>query len=336
MPRAPRRHPAVGLNFAAGLGRTGSVSPLRSAAVFAVGYLVVCLPYIWFSGRLAAALAPDVGVLEQIERVKGQAFVLLSALLLFAVSFAYLRRIRDQEQALLAHERGLARSEHVAMAGVLAASTCHDTNNMLMAVRGNVELLVDDPALGAEARENAERALTSCDRATRALRRLMDLSRGSLPGQAERQALAPLVREVVELGSRHETVRPHMVGWDVPEDLVATVNAPLLTGALLNLILNAGEAMAEPGEIRVAARSRDGVLAVEVHDEGPGVPPGLEQQILEPFFTTKPRGTGLGLLSVRACALEHGGLLEVEASPLLGGALFRLVLPQPRRGEAAA
>ncbi|MBE0567055.1 MAG: HAMP domain-containing histidine kinase [Krumholzibacteria bacterium] len=334
MPRPQLPSVTAGPAFGAGLRRGSSVSPWRSAAIFAGGYLVVCLPYIWFSGRLAAALAPDVGSLETIERFKGQIFVLLSGLLLFAVSYFYLRRIRDQEEAILDRERSLARAEHVAMAGVLAASTCHDTNNMLMAVRGNLELLADEPGLGTEARELADRALTNCDRAAAALKRLMDLSRGSLPGRAERHALAPLIQEILALGSRHEAVRPHLLGSDVPPDLVATINAQLLTGALLNLLLNAGEAMAEPGEIRVVAKALAGAVAVEVHDAGPGVPAGLEQQILTPFFTTKPRGTGLGLLSVRACALEHGGMLEVGPSPLLGGALFRLVLPQRPPGPA--
>ena len=303
--------------------------------MIAVGYLAVCLPYIWFSGRLAAAVAPNLHALEAIERVKGQAFVVMTAVLLFAVAFTYLRRIRDQERALLDHERSLAQTEHVAMAGILAAATCHDTNNMLMAVRGNIELVAEEPDLAPEAREGVARALTNCDRASGALRRLMDLSRASLPGKAQPERLAPLLQDVADLARRHQAVQPHLLECVVAEDLQARINARLLTGALLNLVLNAAEAMGAPGRIRMAAHDGGGTVVIEVHDAGPGVPEDLRARIVEPFFTTKPSGTGLGLLSVRACALDHGGRLEVDTSPDLGGAVFRLVLPQ-LSGVAAA
>jgi len=67
-----RFRPAASPAFAAGLVREVSVHPLRTAAVLALGYLAVCLPYIWFSGRVAAALAPNIAMLEQIDRAKGR------------------------------------------------------------------------------------------------------------------------------------------------------------------------------------------------------------------------------------------------------------------------
>ena len=274
--------------------------------------------------------------LAQWERVKGQAFVVLTGLLLFAVSYAYLRHIAAQERTLMEHERGLAAAEHVAMAGILSAATCHDTNNMLMAVRGNVELVAEEPGLGAEAREAVARALKNCDRASVALRRLMDLSRASLPGRPGAHDLGPLLDEIADLARRHEALRPHRIECRVPDGLQATLNDRLLTGALLNLVLNAAEAMPGPGRILLEALPRSTAVAIEVHDEGPGVAPDLRDRVVEPFYTTKSRGTGLGLLSVRACALDHGGRLEIDTSPELGGALFRLVLPQPPAPAQAA
>jgi two-component system NtrC family sensor kinase len=105
----------------------------------------------------------------------------------------------------------------------------------------------------------------------------------------------------------------------------------------MNLVSNAADALkehrAQDPRAELVTRVRGVVDAktftVEVHDSGPGIPEALRAKILEPFFTTKPRGvgTGLGLAIVQRVVKQHGGTLTVEQSRELGGALFRAVLP---------
>jgi signal transduction histidine kinase len=107
---------------------------------------------------------------------------------------------------------------------------------------------------------------------------------------------------------------------------MAMVNPITLHRSVLNLVLNAADAVEGRGiiEVRLSASGPQAVL--EVHDNGPGIPEDQRRRIFEAFYTTKAMGTGLGLLSVKACADEHHGHVEVLSSPL-GGALFRLTLP---------
>jgi len=94
----------------------------------------------------------------------------------------------------------------------------------------------------------------------------------------------------------------------------------------LNLILTAAVAAGEGGRVEVRLRREHGDAVLEVHDNGSGVPEESREKIFEPFYTTKPEGTGLGLLAARMGAEEHGGSIVVGDSDL-GGAAFRVRLP---------
>jgi len=101
---------------------------------------------------------------------------------------------------------------------------------------------------------------------------------------------------------------------------------------VMNLVSNAADALVEAKakgqcddpRIRVHAAVTDGEVCFEVHDSGPGIPEALRTKILEPFFTTKPRGqgTGLGLAIVQRVVKQHGGRLQIARSDALGGARF--------------
>jgi signal transduction histidine kinase len=84
---------------------------------------------------------------------------------------------------------------------------------------------------------------------------------------------------------------------------------------LLNLVINAAQAMGGRGAIAVEVRSADGWHELRITDEGPGIPPEIREHLFEPFFTTKHRGTGLGLATARRIMEMHGGTLELESPP---------------------
>lgn len=104
----------------------------------------------------------------------------------------------------------------------------------------------------------------------------------------------------------------------------------LLLQTLLNLFRNAGEAMEGQGTLRIAIEPAGRWVRVTVADTGPGIPAGREETIFAPFFTTKERGTGLGLAVARAAVAAHGGTLAIRPRPTpeARGAVFVLTLPQ--------
>jgi two-component system sensor histidine kinase HydH len=134
------------------------------------------------------------------------------------------------------------------------------------------------------------------------------------------------------LASTHTKVKYCSIESDLPEKCVAAADESLLHRALLNLILNAAEANGGRGRILVKLSGDTETIRVEVHDDGPGIPVAERDRILEPFYTTKRDGTGLGLLSVRYCCEIHGGTFDYGTSHL-GGACAYMVFP---RGKATA
>jgi signal transduction histidine kinase len=101
-------------------------------------------------------------------------------------------------------------------------------------------------------------------------------------------------------------------------------DSTLLTAAVLNLLKNAVQASASPATIALRGQANPAGYVIEVEDEGPGIPEPVRQRIFEPFFSTREKGTGLGLPLARKIARAHGGELSVESHP--GKTVFRLAL----------
>jgi hypothetical protein len=137
----------------------------------------------------------------------------------------------------------------------------------------------------------------------------------------------PLVEATVTLLKRD----PAMAGVDVVlvgDDPTVLADAEQLRRVFLNLLINAGQAMHGKGTVHVGVTALDGRCEIAVKDEGPGIPPDLLERVLEPFFTTKHRGTGLGLPTAQRIIERHGGTLALS-SPPGGGTLVRVTLPLP-------
>ncbi len=159
------------------------------------------------------------------------------------------------------------------------------------------------------------------------------------------RAVAELPRPRLQQVQMHALVRAvsHLMGARLdqsgvdyrilvePEDLCADADPQLLEQALINLLRNAADAVAgvEKPRIEVSCRARDEQVAIEVSDNGMGVPEDQRDQIFVPFFTTKAGGSGIGLNLARQIALSHGGRLELRANPLRG-CVFTLLLPAAR------
>lgn len=251
---------------------------------------------------------------------------------------AELRRSRDQleeqvaqrSRELEATRDRLVRSEKIQALGLLASGLAHDFNNQLTVILGHAEVLLG--------------RMEDLD----LKRHVLQIRQSGLDASALTNGLLGFVRqgrmrtETVEIHNLLEEslamARPTLRSG-IQLQLVKGAQRSLVNGdpgqlknALLNLVLNARDAVGRAGQIEVETRDfQDGetpMLEVEVRDSGPGIPNEHLARLFEPFFTTKPEsgGTGLGLASVQGVALAHGGWVEAANRPE-GGARFSFFLP---------
>ncbi len=212
----------------------------------------------------------------------------------------------------------LARAEKLALAGKLAAASAHEINNPLQSAIGCLGLAEESLREGEDVTPYLTVGLQELKRAARIVGQLRDLSRAVEPDQKEPTDVNSLLDHVVILSRRqcedgHIDVRVE-TEWDLPS---VTVAPDQIEQVLLNLVLNAIDAMPDGGELRLKTtrtRDPDGV-SVSITDSGLGIPPDAISQLLEPFYTTKSHGLGLGLFVSENIVDEHKGRIDVDSRP---------------------
>ena len=220
-------------------------------------------------------------------------------------------------------------SERLSAVGQLVAGVAHELNNPLQSVIGRTELLIESENREEHLRD-LEQVRTDGYRAARIVRSLMSFVRRSnrerTPTDLNEIAQSALASRAQELHAADISVR-EVYAPALPHPVV---NREEIQQALVSLVVNAEQAIrstGKPGTIEMRTHASGDSVLVEVADDGPGVPTGLEGRIFEPFFTTKEvgQGTGLGLSISLGIAEVHGGtLVFVPGGP---GARFRLTLP---------
>jgi PAS domain S-box-containing protein len=233
----------------------------------------------------------------------------------------------------------MAQAQKMEAVGRLTGGVAHDFNNLLTIIRSSVDLL-KMPTLSPEKRERYIDAIgETADRAAALTSQLLAFSR--------RQPLKP---EIFDAGARVSAMR-RMIETSVGSTIALTIEAPdggfvsadlnQFETAVLNLVINARDAMPAGGKLAISVQSVNGLPAVRGHgsaegefvavrlaDEGSGIPPETLVKIFEPFFTTKGlnKGTGLGLSQVHGFAKQSGGEVDVQSEVGIGTA-FTLYLP---------
>jgi two-component system, cell cycle sensor histidine kinase and response regulator CckA len=322
------------------------LTAVSGVAVAGIGWAMV-------SGVVDAPRPADVSMTNPVVWLRTLTITFMSIALFGGLMLAVVNRIETslrlaRKETLLREqaERARAEAEIVAlesqqleMIGRLAAGVAHDFNNNLTAIMGCAELLKHDLAEQADGRELAEGILQASQRAAELTRQLLAYSRKA------QMLLAPtdlhrVIDDAVSLLRRSIDPGVEVVcRLEAPHAVVAADPA-LMESALLNLLVNARDAMPNGGTLTVAtsavelARSERDTdpsgpcLLVEILDTGRGIEPELLPRIFDPFFTTKPigRGTGLGLAAVAGTIKAHGGRIEV-VSELGSGSSFRVYLP---------
>ncbi|MBK8692167.1 MAG: HAMP domain-containing histidine kinase [Deltaproteobacteria bacterium] len=271
--------------------------------------------------RSARGLGPEAPVL-----VEGLVDLAASGLA-SAARYAELARsytqLRDSRAAL---ERG----ERLRALGQMAAGISHDLRNILYPLSLHLQFLrrlVSKEAVDAQ--DSIAQMQGVLKRGLETLEALRSFSHQAPSGRPEAVELDRMVREAIGIGRARAK---SSVSYRIVEDLHApppvTVAASECVSALVNLLVNAIDAMPTGGTITLSTGESGGGSWVRVADDGPGMPPEVQHKVFEPFFTTKgDEGTGLGLAMVYAFARRSGGRVDLETAPGAGAA-FTLWFPR--------
>lgn len=240
---------------------------------------------------------------------------------------AQLRTSREEIHRL--HETQMSRAEHFATLGELAAGLAHEIRNPLAGIAGVIEIVGRDLPPNSAARAVIKDAKEEAVQINRILTDLLETARPK-PPQFQVKDISGTAEHAVMFARQQAITKRIMIELNSSEAIPPVDHDPnQVNQVLLNLLLNAIQAMDKPGTIHVSLR-RDGDKAlITVADEGKGIAEENLPNIFRPFFTTKGHGTGLGLSLARRIVEAHGGTIRVR-SELGKGTQFEVRLPLER------
>ena len=244
-----------------------------------------------------------------------------------------LRESREEIETL--HRTQMSRAEHLATLGELAAGLAHEIRNPLAGIAGVIEIIGRDLPSTSPARAVVKDVRQEITQINRILTDLLETARPH-PPQVCMSNLNTTVEHAVMLARQQVLSKPIKIEFVQAPDLPEVEHdSDQIHQVLLNLLLNAVQAMEGAGSVRVEVGSRDDYATVIVSDTGRGISPQHLPNIFRPFYTTKGNGTGLGLSLARRIAEEHHGRIEV--SSVVGkGSKFTVLLPFNMRAAQAA
>jgi signal transduction histidine kinase len=235
------------------------------------------------------------------------------------------REAREDRERL---QEQLRHADRLATIGQLAAGAAHELNEPLAGVLGFAQLIRRTPDLPLQARVDLEKIVNAALYAREVVRKLLFFAR-QVPTRKERMDLNATVRDglyFLELRCERDGIR---VERRLAPDLSPILADPTqVNQVLVNLVVNAIQAMPKGGVLTLTTRVDAGHVCLSVEDTGPGMDEDTRRHAFEPFYTTKPvgQGTGLGLAVAHGIVTAHGGALTVESEPGRG-ARFEVRLP---------
>lgn len=229
-------------------------------------------------------------------------------------------------------------SERMASVGKLAAGVAHEIGNPIAAIMGMHDLLDDEGIPSEERADFLRRMRKETERIHVVVRDLLDYARpergpaSMRPGAA---GVAEVVNDALSLVRPQKDWKGVDAAVDVAPELRVRLSPQRLTQVLLNLLLNASAALGGSGKIAIRAKKKDGLVRIEVEDDGPGVPREVAPRIFDPFVTTKEvgQGTGLGLAVCRGIVEGANGKIWLDET-YADGARFVVELPSASQSES--
>ncbi|MFW6082100.1 MAG: sensor histidine kinase [Desulfosalsimonas sp.] len=309
-------------------------SPLKTALAVSLCFFAAGVAYILLSSHIAALAAATVPDLAFIEKTKGFLFIVFTTLMLFAAIYALMLKIDHQQRRVLNFGNRLIAEERRATAAVLADSVSHEIGTVLMSIEYYTTEL--EEATGEEKAAALEKINQDRAKLGSIARRLGNVARQIGDENSDFFNLSAAVKDSLGFAGRHRKLRKCRVDMEGPGEIMFMGNLLLIYQMTINMIINAAEAAGPGARILVRLSEDNDSAFVEVHDNGPGIEENRRKLVMDPFYTTKKNGSGLGLLSVQACANAHQGEVRISDSDM-GGACFsvRLKKTPPVINDAA-
>jgi two-component system NtrC family sensor kinase len=245
------------------------------------------------------------------------------------------QKVAERTKELRAAEAEVAQGEKLASIGLLASGIAHELNNPLTGVLTFTSLLRKKMPAGSTDAEDLDLVIQETKRCASIIRRLLDFAREKVPTNGF-VAMNPLIEEVVRFVDRPASLHNVEIVTHLEPNLPQVWgDADLIKQVVLNIMVNATQAIEREGKIVIETRRVDGkdpgappMVEFSIRDNGCGIPQANLQRIFDPFFTTKEvgRGTGLGLSVSYGIVKAHGGTIKVD-SVVGEGSTFRVQLP---------
>jgi len=231
-------------------------------------------------------------------------------------------------------EKELQKNQKLESVGILAGGIAHDFNNILSGVLGNIDLamhrLNENNPVTPLLREAEKASL----RAKGLTQQLLTFAKGGSPIR-KRVSIDDVVKDSAVFVLRGSNVRCDI---NIPDDLwLVEIDSGQMSQVIQNMILNARDAMEGGGAVTISARNREGIIEsldasqrhwveITIIDEGPGMSQEVVDRIFDPYFTTKDKGSGLGLSICHSIIRQHNGTIQVTSTPG-SGTIFTIILP---------
>lgn len=245
-----------------------------------------------------------------------------------AVSY---KRLHEQAGQLVEAESELGQARKLSLLGHLSASLAHEIKNPLASIKGAAEILADEVDQNHPKHEFVEIMKSEISRLNNSVEEVLAYCRGQqAKGEDERVPAGQIMDQALQVLA--PKIREKRLDLEVEVDEQAgafNLPAAALTQVLMNLVLNAVEAVSPGGKIRICMIRDASGLGIQVDDDGPGIEEGRYDEVFQSFVTFKEGGTGLGLSISQKIIQRLGGLISVDRSPDLGGASFHIHLPEP-------
>lgn len=314
------------------------LSVLSGVVLSGIAFLIMLRLFGAPMSRAQATLERIASEYTEIDMAQGGLFTRLDASLRrLAVALgderernrAQLASLKASNEQLVRLQAELVAADRLATVGKLASGVAHEVGNPLAGILGYLSVIRMRAKGNAELAEVVERIEHEVQRIDQIVRALLELGRPSR-GRAQPVDVRPVVDSCVQLLSAGREFRDVAVRVDAPGSLWLRAEAGPLSQVLVNLLINAAQAMGGKGQVTVRAEEDGALGRIVVEDEGPGLPSEVLERLFEPFFTTKPagQGTGLGLAVSRHLLSQFEGTLEA-GNRAQGGAVFTITLPKP-------
>jgi signal transduction histidine kinase len=296
----------LGAAILSGLCHASSLSFAPGAQGHPISYLALAMNFL-FAGVVAGILADRE---RRQKRVLQQTTQQLSAVY---------REFQDNFE-------GMKRAERLYALGQLSAGLAHEVRNPLASIEGAAAILQKEPGTEERHHEFLEIIQKECRRLNRLLTNFLDFAKPRLP-QYQAIEVGQVLDSVISLAAHAIGRKAIRLLKDLPPNPpILECDPEQLKQVLLNLTINAIQAMPDGGEIVLAAKQQGEKILIQVRDQGSGISPANLDKTFDPFFTTKENGTGLGLPVAHQIVSQHGGVLSVENN-VDKGTTFAVLLP---------